>query len=595
MLAFLPWISAAFAGNICDSTINYELDEVTSGAGGIGGTGLSPGGIGGTGHGNSGGMGGTGHEQNKGGMGGTGHSPSGGGIGGTGAKTSLLQGNSRVIGIVTGFASICVNGVEVHYASDTPVDHDGQSASTQQLQVGQLVSVAASGQGQEVNARRISILHALSGPVTKVEPAGGTVQVMGATIDISRAINARAGIQLGDQLQVSGLRQPNGVVHATRIDKVPPNTPQFAIRELIANGNGQGVPVKNLPTSDPQLLRIKGQWSGGAFQVKQMEMQAHESLSAGTAVHIQGYGLRQGNALQLQGLTIQTPPQRTRSDDKAKLLVVHGTVDAQGAVVAQRIEYIDERRVLERGGKAKQEKNEQKQSSSKHNNNDEDAARKNESSQDDQNEALIKVQAEAEKEQLKAQEALSKQAEDREKQAAELTQQSIKQNEDRLKNLQKQATDVQQTQTSGSGSSSRLMQTSPGGDAAASNIGAPSSAVNDSAGRLSGKQERSASTLSDSVSTDEKIQRTTVRDAAQKLENTSNNSRVDRPDKQPRTEKMERSERPVQADKIERVQRPERVERPDKVDKPDKVERPEKVERPDKVEKPEKVERSGKD
>jgi hypothetical protein len=32
--------------------------------------------------------------------------------------------------VITGFASICVNGVEVHYDANTPVSINGQPAAT---------------------------------------------------------------------------------------------------------------------------------------------------------------------------------------------------------------------------------------------------------------------------------------------------------------------------------------------------------------------------------------------------------------------------------------------------------------------------------
>ena len=60
-----------------------------------------------------GGIGGTGAVAARPGLGGTGISE--GGIGGTG-----------IVGVITGFASICVNGVEVQFDASTPVMDNGQ-------------------------------------------------------------------------------------------------------------------------------------------------------------------------------------------------------------------------------------------------------------------------------------------------------------------------------------------------------------------------------------------------------------------------------------------------------------------------------------
>ncbi|UUZ77687.1 DUF5666 domain-containing protein [Polaromonas sp. P1(28)-13] len=76
-------------------------------------------------------------------LGGTGISE--GGIGGTG-----------IVGVITGFASICVNGVEVHFDAGTPVSDNGQPGSARQLAVGQVVAVRAAGAGAEVSARNIA-------------------------------------------------------------------------------------------------------------------------------------------------------------------------------------------------------------------------------------------------------------------------------------------------------------------------------------------------------------------------------------------------------------------------------------------------------
>src|SRR6185369_276269 len=160
-VAVLCLCSLAHAQDICATASKVN----PASAPGLGGTGIANGGIGGTGI-SGGGLGGTGISGT--GIGGTGISE--GGIGGTG-----------IVGVITGFASICVNGVEVHYDADTPVIADGRQGQAGELAVGQVVAVSANGKGAEVAARRIAMIHVLIGPVGMVDADAGRLEVLGQT------------------------------------------------------------------------------------------------------------------------------------------------------------------------------------------------------------------------------------------------------------------------------------------------------------------------------------------------------------------------------------------------------------------------------
>jgi len=154
-------------GQVVAAPVCVSRDEVgMAGAaglqfpGGIGGTGARTGGVGGTGvRSENGGMGGTGAPlpQRPGGTGGTGAVADGvdgtfidnGGVGGTGAPTLRPggTGGTGIVGTITGFASICVNGLEVHFGKDVPVSENGAPASSAHLAIGQVVAVEACKQG----------------------------------------------------------------------------------------------------------------------------------------------------------------------------------------------------------------------------------------------------------------------------------------------------------------------------------------------------------------------------------------------------------------------------------------------------------------
>lgn len=189
---------------------------------GIGGTGAVAAGtgMGGTGAVAQGvGVGGTGAVAQGTGIGGTGAVAQGGGIGGTGSVADGKGiGGTGIVGVITGFASVCVNGVEVQYDQGTPI----AQAGTGPLAIGQVVAIEAAGDGVSLHARRITVLHAVSGPVSSAD--AGRLQVLGHTVRVLPSTiggESAAGMRPGDAVQVSGLRLANGEIVASRIDRGP--------------------------------------------------------------------------------------------------------------------------------------------------------------------------------------------------------------------------------------------------------------------------------------------------------------------------------------------------------------------------------------
>jgi uncharacterized protein DUF5666 len=218
LAALVSALCVAFAGTSAGAC---------SDPGGIGGTGINPGGAGVTGL-DPGGTGGTG---------GTGVDP--GGIGGTGQRAEAEIG---VLGVITGFGSICVNGIEVHYDAGTPVAFNGDLSSAKALGIGQVVSVLAVGAGTQARAQWIDIVDAAVGPVTAVESAGSLQvnkervriepsTVLGPGLDRARLASA----QVGDLLRVSGLRNAEGTIVATRVETAPPGTRALAAEAVDAS------------------------------------------------------------------------------------------------------------------------------------------------------------------------------------------------------------------------------------------------------------------------------------------------------------------------------------------------------------------------
>lgn len=214
--------------------------------GGVGGTGLrggEEGGIGGTGLSEDGGLGGTGILE-EGGLGGTGLSEDGG-LGGTG-----------ILGTVTGFGSLCVNGLRVHYDADATVLLRGGVGSTADLAVGQVVFIeatASDGDEDRLEAARIEIVSAVLGRIAAIDRlerrlvAGGRViQVLdGAPIlegDEDGTALAFGDLSPGDALDVAALAGADGRLIASRIVRhaaLPEGRARLAeVRDAIQRGHG---------------------------------------------------------------------------------------------------------------------------------------------------------------------------------------------------------------------------------------------------------------------------------------------------------------------------------------------------------------------
>lgn len=294
------------------------LRDLTRDPGGIGGTGAPIGA-------QTGGIGGTGAPMQRaetGGIGGTGaplERAEAGGIGGTGAPFTQADthelGGTGIIGTVTGFGSVCVNGMRVTYDATTPVTLDGQIAHSKDLAVGQVVVVSATGRGTQVQAQSIAIVHTVVGPVTRVDTAARTIEVMGQTVRAvggTAAVDAFMKAQAGDWVAVSGLPHPDGYVAASRISPVASKSGASLIG-MAESGRIGGVMIGGKALQNGQAVRVSGIWDGTRLQAVRSEASplnaqvqwrrmVVEGFQAGTTLHV--------GATKVTGLTSSGVPRR---------------------------------------------------------------------------------------------------------------------------------------------------------------------------------------------------------------------------------------------------------------------------------------------
>ncbi len=151
-----------------------------------------------------------------GGIGGTGATAWEGGIGGTG-----------VVGTITGFGSIVVNGLHIHYAANQPVETGRESMAGAMVgadfAVGQVVAAETQFANGRLEALRLILRAPLVGPVQAVNPERREIRVLGETVRILPGARFGRGtiddLHVGQNVVVSGLRGADRI-HASRIDPV---------------------------------------------------------------------------------------------------------------------------------------------------------------------------------------------------------------------------------------------------------------------------------------------------------------------------------------------------------------------------------------
>ena len=145
----------------------------------------------------------------------------GDGLGGTGIKTAQLAprgdgiGGTGVLGTISGFGSIIVNGLELEFNTSTSIATDGRPTSLQDLRIGQVVQGVARERDGKLTLDSVDIQHTVSGPITQIDHATQTMTVLGQRIKLNlggdrAAISAFKTLQAGDAVSVSGLRLSDG-------------------------------------------------------------------------------------------------------------------------------------------------------------------------------------------------------------------------------------------------------------------------------------------------------------------------------------------------------------------------------------------------
>lgn len=136
------------------------------------------------------------------------------------------------VGIVTGFGSVFVDGVE-YDTSAAEVTMRDVSATLADLKVGHYVEVKGHSHGAGYHADVIRYHNVLEGPIASIDVGAGSFVAMGQTVLVTSATSfgdevvpaSIEGLKAGDVVEVSGMVPLEGPIEAKRIDVKPDGGP----------------------------------------------------------------------------------------------------------------------------------------------------------------------------------------------------------------------------------------------------------------------------------------------------------------------------------------------------------------------------------
>ena len=181
-----------------------------------------------------------------------------GGIGGTG-----------IVGTLTDFGSLIVNGLTIETDGSTTVADTFGRVPASTLAIGQTLTIEAATEEGKLIARRVRIDQPVIGTVEQVGPDGRAAVVAGVEVVLEPTAIGR--LVAGSRAIVSGVWRNTAVV-ASRVDQAPDGGPSVIAGVVGRTSNGDariaGVPVATGVSLMPEpgtFATVVGRHAGGAL------------------------------------------------------------------------------------------------------------------------------------------------------------------------------------------------------------------------------------------------------------------------------------------------------------------------------------------
>jgi len=286
----------------------------------------------------------------------------------TAPPSATSRASTLAVGAITGFGSVRLNGLEFETTGAT-IDVDGKAGVQSDLHAGDVIEVKGhhdSASGKDV-ADTIEFRGIVQGPVSSIDTVGQTLVVLGQTVAVSADTSiddsispaSLAGIQVGDILEVSGMRATDGTLDATRIEKKPAGS-AFQVIGIAASTDASAKTLKvnalvvdfsaatlvDFPTSGPSdgdLVEASGATvdPAGALQATRLELRNGKELQpdAGDRMEVEGLITRFASAtdFDVAGRPITTSSATMFEGGAAADLALNVRVEVEGSVNASGI------------------------------------------------------------------------------------------------------------------------------------------------------------------------------------------------------------------------------------------------------------------
>lgn len=214
------------------------------------------------------------------GLGGSGISTEERGLGGSGIRAGI-------IGVVTGFASLCVNGYEVELDETSVVTIEGHPATAADIHLGQLVVIEAEQDRGQLRAASVDVRLAAMGPVTSISDDGKTMTLLGQTVRLADLPGVRTEkVAAGDWVAVSGLRGADTVIEGTSVVRLPEPGARAMVAGVVREGRAATFEVGALTIGRPGVAAgdavvVEVRPNNGTFTVADVRPQLDARFTAG--------------------------------------------------------------------------------------------------------------------------------------------------------------------------------------------------------------------------------------------------------------------------------------------------------------------------
>lgn len=280
--------------------------------------------------------------SSAGGIGGTGMEFWRGGIGGTG-----------IIGTVTGFGSVVVNGMHIAYDPKMPLDSVISGQTAEDLRVGQQVAIEASRVDGRLTARAIALRYRLAGPIESISPHASLVRIMGRSVHISPQTHFAAGVKtpdggvaglrVGQNIMVSGLR--HGAVLEAGFIAPAPRADFVLLTGVVSAHGGRTVVVagqkivldagRRPHVRNGNMVRIVGRLTDGTVHAKNVRVFPAKPFSGRVSrLSVEGFisKARGGKRLDMDGVSVDLDALSGGGVTGERHMILFGLVDRRDGV-----------------------------------------------------------------------------------------------------------------------------------------------------------------------------------------------------------------------------------------------------------------------